>query len=219
METTEGAPLPEALGPGPSLVELLDCIVMDTETTGFKVHDGHRLVEVATVEVHAGVPEPEGWSTLVHPGRAIPEGASVIHGITDLMVANAPPPEAIAAGLRYRLGDRALVFHNATFDIPFLQQFFHEGEADGLTAPVIDTLGLARSAFGSGPGAKNKLVEVCARLEMPPETAHRALGDARMTARILIVLAAWHEQHKGIRTLNELAAYSQDVIRKTSFGR
>lgn len=204
--------LPARTDAGPQAYSL-DCVVMDTETTGMNPADGARLIEVATVEIIAGTIEPDGWSTLVNPGRPIPADATRVHGITDEMVKGAPLPADIASGLRARLGAAALAFHNAPFDLPFLRQFFEDGGAPGLEAPVIDTLGLARSIYGTG---RNGLSDLSARLGMPKETAHRALGDARMTARVLIALAGWHERHRGIKTLAELAAHSQDVVRSTS---
>jgi DNA polymerase III epsilon subunit-like protein len=108
----------------------LDCIVMDTETTGFRVDEGHRLIEVATVEVEDWQVEPIGWATLVKPLREIPPGATLVHKITDEMVEDAPLPVDVGVGLRFRIGDTALAFHNANFDLPFLQQFFSDEGVD-----------------------------------------------------------------------------------------
>lgn len=215
--TTTGAAAPE-IDPGPlhgPTSYRLDCVVLDTETTGFEVPKGHRLLEVAMVQVRANV-LAEDWSTLVNPGRGIPIDATRVHGITNEMVATAPFPESVGNGLRFLLGEQPLCFHNAPFDLPFMQQFFSDAGAEQLKAPVIDTLGLARNVYGTG---KNSLGDLNARLNQPSETAHRALGDARMTARVLILLAGWHERERGIRSLVELAALSQDVVRRTSFRR
>jgi DNA polymerase-3 subunit epsilon len=208
METTKS----NALEQGPSYP--IDCIVLDTETTGFRVSAGHRLVELAMVHVEAGAITRE-WLTLVHPGLAIPPDATSVHGITNEMIAEAPTPQGVGFGVRFILGDALLGFHNAPFDLPMLQQFFTDAGAEPLTNPVVDTLGLARSCYGFGRGVSNKLTDVCDRLNFPRETAHRALGDAKMTARLLVPLAGWHERHKGITTLMELAAFSQDIMRTT----
>lgn len=193
----------------------LDCIVMDTETTGFRVDEGHRLIEVATVEVEDWQVEPIGWATLVKPLREIPPGATLVHKITDEMVEDAPLPVDVGVGLRFRIGDTALAFHNANFDLPFLQQFFSDAGAPAITNPVIDTLGLARGIYGTGGNALEKL---CERLGVKRETAHRALGDAMMTAKVLTLMARWYSRHKGINTLAELAALSQDIVRTTGRG-
>lgn len=196
----------------------LDAIVLDTETTGFEVSHGHRLIEIASVDVIAGVPDLD-WSTLVHPGRPIPEDATRVHGITDAMVAESPTPEAFARGLRFRLEGAVLCFHNAPFDLPFVQELFRLAGAEPLTNAVVDTLGLARGIHGAGRGARNGVSALTARLQLPQETAHRALGDARMTARLLCYFAGWYEQHKGIASFAELCALSQDIVRRTSWKR
>ena len=80
---------------------------------------------------------------------------------------------------------------------------------------MIDTLGLARGIYGTGGNALEKL---CERLGVKRETAHRALGDAMMTANVLTLMARWYSRHKGIHTLAELAALSQDIRRTTGRG-
>ncbi len=187
-------------------------LAVDTETTGFNPAEGHALVEVATVTLDADA-LGETWSSLVRPGRAIPPDASKVHGITDAMVADAPAPEAVAAELRRRCGELPLVFHNAPFDLPFLIALLRAGGQPPLLNPIIDTLGLARGL--GGPGG-NSLGALAARLGLPRETQHRALGDARTTARLFLALSARWEAERGVRTLAELAAVSQDVMRLTA---
>jgi DNA polymerase III subunit epsilon len=183
--------------------------VLDTETTGLDPGQGHGLVEVAWVALEGGE-IGETWSTLVDPGRSIPPDASAVHGITDLMVRDAPGPAVVAAGLESRCAGRTLVFHNATFDLPFLAALLRAGGRGPLSHAVVDTLGLAR---GLGDPGSNSLGALAARFGLPAETKHRALGDALTTARLLRVLAARWESERGVRTVAELAAASQDAIR------
>ena len=190
-------------------------LVVDTETTGWNPFEGHALVEVATVVV-SNAAFGEDWSSLVRPGRAIPADASTIHGITDAMVADAPPPAQVAAELRRRCGDSPLVFHNAPFDLPFLIALLRQAGQPPLLSPVIDTLGLAR---GLGEPGGNSLGALATRLGLPRETQHRALGDARTTARLFLALCGRWEAERGVRTLSELAAASQDVMRQTAAAR
>ncbi len=190
-------------------------VAVDTETTGFDPAQGHGLVEVACVDVEDGRIAGT-WSSLVRPGRPIPPDATAIHGITDAMVRDAPAPEAVAAELRRRCGDAALVFHNAPFDLPFLAALLRQGRQPPLLNPVVDTLGLARGLFDPGG---NALGALAARLGLPAETAHRALGDALTTARLFLVLAERWERERGARSVAELAAASQDVVRLTSTRR
>jgi DNA polymerase III epsilon subunit family exonuclease len=169
-------------------------------------------VEVATVAIDETGPG-EAWSSLVRPARPIPPDASAVHGITDAMVADAPPPERVAVTLRERCADRMLVFHNASFDLPFLNDLLKRAGQPPLLNPIIDTLGLARGL--GGPGS-NSLGALAARLGLPRETQHRALGDARTTARLLLELVGPWEAERGVRSLAELAAVSQDMMRMTA---
>ncbi len=191
-----------------------DCTVLavDTETTGMHPAQGARLVEVAHVRVVNGVLADE-WSTLVNPACPIPPDATRVHGIRDDMVADAPRMGEVARTLRDALGDTPLVFHNAPFDLPFLAHLFREGGVPPMTNPILDTLGLARGLFGA---SGNRLGELGAKLGLPSETAHRALGDTRTTARVFLELAVRWEREKGVRSILELAAVSQDVVRTTS---
>ena len=133
-----------------------ELVAVDTETTGFDVTQGHRLVEGAAVRNEGGA-LGETWSSLIGPGRPFPAEASAVHGITDAMVADAPGPDAVAAELRARAGDHALVFHNAPFDLPFLIALLREGRQPPLFNPIVDTLGLARGLFGVGSNALGAL--------------------------------------------------------------
>jgi DNA polymerase-3 subunit epsilon len=186
--------------------------VLDTETTGLDPGQGHGLVEVACVPLDGGEPG-EVWSTLVNPGRPIPPDASAVHGITDAMVRDAPIPALVAAGIDTRCAGRTLVFHNAAFDLPFLDALMRSGGRGPLLHAVVDTLGLARGLFGQGG---NSLGALATRFGLPAEAAHRAPGDALTTARLLRVLAARWEGERGVHTVAELAAASQDALRLTS---
>ncbi len=187
-------------------------LAVDTETTGMSPVDGHRLVEVARVAVVDGSLAEE-WSSLVNPARPIPADATRVHGITDVMVAGAPPAAEVGRALREACGDLPLVFHNSPFDLPFLLHLFREAGAPPLLNPIVDTLGLARGLFGTG---NNALGALAARLKLPAETTHRALGDTRTTARLFVELAGRWEREKGVRSLLELAAASQDIMRATA---
>ena len=187
-------------------------IALDTETTGMSPKDGQRVVEVARVTIQNGALAEE-WSSLVQPGRQIPPDATRVHGISDAMVADAPSPAIVAKALREACADLPLVFHNAPFDLPFLRALCEDGGVPPFANPIIDTLGLARGLGGVGG---NALGVLAARMGLPAETAHRALGDTRTTARLFLRLADTWERDKGIRSLDELAAVSIDVMRTTA---
>jgi len=195
-----------------SLLNGRQAVVIDTETTGLDPAQGHTLVEVASVAITDGS-IGECWSSLVRPGRPIPADAAAVHGITDEMVADAPERATVAGELRRRCADLPLVFHNAAFDLPFLITLLRETGQPPLLNPIVDTLGLAR---GLGSAGSNSLGALAARMGLPKEARHRALGDARTTARLFLALVERWESDRGVRTLTELAAASQDVLRLTS---
>ncbi len=187
-------------------------VALDTETTGMSPEAGAALVEVASVVIENGEIGAT-WSSLVRPGRPIPPDAVRVHGITDEMVADAPEPGSIAGRLRATCGDLPLVFHNAPFDLPFLTDLMRKSGEKPLLNPIVDTLGLARGLFEAGG---NSLGSLAARLGLPPQSAHRALGDALTTAHLLLKLAPRWEEERETRSLAELAAASQDVVRLTA---
>ena len=192
-----------------SLFEGTRLAVLDSETTGLDPCQGHVIVEVACVNLDGGE-IGETWSTLVAPGRPIPPDAAAVHGITDAMVRDAPQPGDVAAELHRRCAGRAMVFHNAAFDLPYLLALMRKTGQPPLLYAVIDTLGLARGLPDAG---SNSLGALATRFGLPVERTHRALGDALTTARLLGVLASrWQERHE-VHSIAELAAASQDALR------
>ena len=193
-------------------------LALDTETTGMSPASGATLVEVAWVRIENGEPVAESapgarWASLVNPGQPIPPDATRVHRITDEMVAGAPGPCAVAPVLRTACADLPLVMHNAPFDLPFLQDLMRRTGQKPLDNVVVDTLGLARGLF---EGGGNSLGALAARFALRLETAHRALGDALTTAELLGRLAERWERDFEVRSLAELAAASQDVMRRTA---
>jgi DNA polymerase III epsilon subunit family exonuclease len=153
--------------------------VVDVETTGFSpVSD--RIVEVACVAVD-GSRVVERWSTLVNPGRWIPQRVSAIHGITDAMVADAPPLASALDELRRRCAGRLVSAHYAQFDLSFLR--------DLELKIALCTMRLARALVPEAPNHKNQTLRAFLRLDEAIGQklgAHRALDDATVSAHILI---------------------------------
>ncbi len=158
-----------------------DYVVVDIETTGSDP-GRHRITEIGAVRVRGGEIVDE-WSTLVHPGRRIPGFIVRLTGITDEMVAEAPSFDEVAAGFRDFLGDAVFVAHRASFDHGFLKaEFARLGERLG--GPVLCTVVEARRHFPGLPSYG--LAALCRHFEIPLETHHRALCDARATAAVLL---------------------------------
>ena len=186
-------------------------VVVDVETTGWSAAND-SIVEIACVTIDDGA-IADSWSSLVQAGRPVPPEATRVHGITDAMLASAPAAPAVAKRFRELCGGSTLAIHNAAFDLPFLETLLRRHGAEPLYNPVVDTLGLARGLFGQGG---NSLGELTRRHSIRHESAHRALGDARATAELLLVLAPRWKAEKGVASLAELAAASLDAIRLTA---
>lgn len=188
-------------------------VVVDIETTGWSAASD-AIVEIACVTIESGAIR-ESWSSLVNPGRPVPAEATRIHGISDAMLAEAPVTSIVSAPFRERCGGTLLAIHNASFDLPFLAALLRRHGAAPLYNPIVDTLGLARGLFGPGG---NSLGELAGRMGIAHDNPHRALGDALATARLLLALAPRWEAERGVGSLAQLAAASQDAIRLSSRG-
>lgn len=192
-------------------LEELVCTVLDAETTGLAPSRGDRIVSVACVRVRNGsVRRTEVLDVLVHPGRSIPPESTLIHGITDEMVAGAPSIETVVPDLVRFADGTVIVGHQVWFDLMFLRAATDRLGVPPLTLshPVLDTWLL--SQFLHGPLGGHDLEVVAVRLGVPPHGRHSARGDALMTAEILVRLCAILRR-RGIGTLGE----ALDAMRRT----
>ena len=162
-------------------------VVVDLETTGGPP-GADAITEIGAVRVRGGAVESE-MSTLVNPGRAIPAQITVLTGITNAMVAGAPPVgEALTAFLAWARLDgesTVLVAHNARFDVGHLRGAARALGLGWSEPTVLDTLGLARRAWSRAEVPDHKLGTLAALVGSPIRPAHRALGDARATVDVL----------------------------------
>ena len=162
-------------------------VVVDLETTGGPP-GADAITEIGAVRVRGGAVESE-MSTLVNPGRAIPAQITVLTGITNAMVASAPPVgEALTAFLAWARLDgesTVLVAHNARFDVGHLRGAARALGLGWSEPTVLDTLGLARRAWSRADVPDHKLGTLAALVGSPIRPAHRALGDARATVDVL----------------------------------
>ena len=155
-------------------------VVFDLETTGLQPSHGDRIVSIGAVRVEGGTIEgAERFTSFAQPGRPIPPASTAIHGITDAMVAHAPPwPEAVAQFHRFA-GDAVLVAHNAGFDMACL----HAAEAQAgvrFANPALCSLRL--SQWLDPDERAHDLDSVAARHGLVVSGRHDALGDAEATA-------------------------------------
>lgn len=158
-------------------------VVVDVETTGGNART-NRVTEIGAVRVR-GETILEEWTTLVNPGTRIPRRIVALTGITDEMVAEAPPFEEIAEAFLEFVGPRVLVGHRVAFDYGFLRA---ECERAGreLHQPTLCTVASMRRFFPGLPSYS--LSGLSQHFEIPLANHHRALDDARATAHLLVIL-------------------------------
>jgi DNA polymerase III subunit epsilon len=162
-------------------------IVLDTETTGFKPEEGHRLIEIGCVELVNHVATGQTHHVYINPERLVPPDATAVHGITDEFLADKPVFATVADSFREFVAEDTLVIHNAAFDMAFLNWELVLAGYPKLTNPVIDTLAMARKRF---PGAPATLDALCRRfgVDNSGRTYHGALLDAQLLADVYLEL-------------------------------
>ncbi|MCL2022070.1 MAG: DNA polymerase III subunit epsilon [Betaproteobacteria bacterium] len=158
-------------------------IFLDTETTGLEPRHGHRIIEIAGVEMQNRRLTGRHLHFYLNPEREIEAGAKAIHGIDNDYLEDKPKFAQIARELRDFMQGAELVIHNAPFDIGFLDAEFARLDlpaTETVCASVLDTLKLARELH---PGKKNNLDALCERYQV--NNAHRNLHGALLDAELL----------------------------------
>ncbi len=165
-------------------------IILDTETTGLDPKLGHRVLEVAAVEIIDRRLTGNHFHRYINPGRASDDGALEVHGLTEEFLRDKPKFGDIAKELLEFVGGSELIIHNAAFDCAFLDAELGLLDLKPLTAycpQVVDTLRMARDLF---PGKKNNLNALCERYQIDnsTRTLHGALLDANLLAEVYLAL-------------------------------
>ncbi len=163
-------------------------VVLDTETTGLKPEEGHRIVEIGCVELVNHVQTGRTFRAFFNPGRAMDARASEVSGITDDMLVDQPLFGEMAQAILDFIADAPIVAHNATFDMGFLNAELTRVGLPALPASqAIDTLQIAKKKF---PGAPASLDALCKRfnIDLSERTKHGALLDARLLADVYLEL-------------------------------
>jgi DNA polymerase-3 subunit epsilon len=172
-------------------------IVLDTETTGFEPHLGHRLVEIACLEIEDFIPTGRSFHTYIDPCRDMPVEAERVHGLSAVFLRGKPRfehPDVVDAFLEF-VGDAPIVAHNAGFDRAFVN--WELGVVN--RAPLgedrwVDTLALAKQRF---PGMHNSLDALCKRfkISLSEREKHGALIDAKLLAAVYLELKGGRERN------------------------
>jgi DNA polymerase III subunit epsilon len=179
---------------------MIRAILFDTETTGLEWVQGHRVIEVAALELINDLPTGRHFHALIDPERDIPEDASRIHGLTARHVAGKPRFAMLADKLLEFFGDGKLIAHNAPFDFGFLNAELARIDLPPLPLErMIDTLALAKTRF---PGMPNSLDALCRRfaIDLSCRTTHNALLDCRLLSEVYVELTGGRQRGLSLAT-------------------
>ena len=159
-------------------------VILDTETTGLRHQDGHRILEIACLEIVNGKPTGNGLHEYINPEMEIDPGASRVHGITNEMVSDMPTFVDLAEAIAEFIKGAQLVIHNANFDIGFLNKEFKRAGMGAnwvyKNCKVLCTLEKARSKY---PGKRNNLDALCERFGV--DNSKRGMHDALTDVALL----------------------------------
>jgi len=162
-------------------------VVLDTETTGISVKDGHRLVEIGCIELENLIPTKNRFHCYLNPGRKVSEKALEVHGYTDEFLATQKEFLEIVDQFLEFIKDKRLIIHNAEFDLSHLNNELAILGKNKINNEIVDTLILARDKF---PGSPVSLDALCKRyrVDNSRRTQHTALIDCDLLAKVYINL-------------------------------
>ena len=162
-------------------------IVLDTETTGISVKEGHRIVEIGCIELENLIPTKKRFHCYLNPERKVSEKALEVHGYTDHFLASQKKFSDVGEEFLEFIKDKRLIIHNAEFDLGHLNNELSLFGKKKIENEVVDTLILARDKF---PGSPVSLDALCKRyrIDNSKRTQHTALVDCDLLAKVYINL-------------------------------
>ena len=163
-------------------------VILDTETTGLSVHDGHRIVEIACVELNDFMPTKNKFHSYLNPEKKVSEKALEVHGYTDEFLSKQKKFSDIVDEFLNFIDNKKLIIHNAQFDLAHLNnELALLGKKKINSENVIDTLALARDKF---PGSPISLDALCKRykIDNSNRAQHTAIIDCDLLAKVYINL-------------------------------
>ncbi len=162
-------------------------VVLDTETTGISVKDGHRIVEIGCIELENQIPTGNKFHCYLNPERKVSEQALKVHGYTDDFLSKQKKFEDIGSQFLEFIKFKKLIIHNAEFDLSHLNNELKLLGKDAIKNEVVDTLILARDKF---PGSQVSLDALCKRfrIDNSKRINHTALIDCDLLAKVYINL-------------------------------
>jgi len=185
-------------------------IVLDTETTGISVKEGHRIVEIGCIELENLIPTKNKFHCYLNPERKVSEKALEIHGYTDEFLIDKKKFNEVVEDFLSFINGKRLIIHNAEFDLAHLNNELGLIGKDKINNEIIDTLSLSREKF---PGSSVSLDSLCKRygIDNSRRKQHTALIDCDLLARVYINLIDQKEP-----TLNFLEENIKDPANNTA---
>ena len=162
-------------------------IILDTETTGLSVKDGHRLVEIGCIELENLIPTKNKFHCYLNPERKVSEKALEVHGYTDDFLSSKKKFKEIAHDFLNFINGKRLIIHNAEFDLSHLNNELKIIGQETLKNEIVDTLQLARDKY---PGSSISLDALCKRyrIDNSKRVQHTALIDCDLLSKVYINL-------------------------------
>ena len=195
-------------------------IVLDTETTGISVKEGHRIVEIGCIELENLIPTKNRFHCYLNPERKVSEKALEVHGYTDNFLASQKKFSDVGEEFLEFIKDKRLIIHNAEFDLGHLNNELSLFGKKKIENEVVDTLTLARDKF---PGSPVSLDALCKRyrIDNSKRTQHTALIDCDLLAKVYInlidqkepTLNFINEQNSESNKLNSEISYFKKIIK------
>ena len=193
-------------------------VVLDTETTGLSVRDGHRIVEIGCIELDNLIPTKKIFHCYLNPGRKVSEKALEVHGYTDEFLSKKKKFSEIVNEFLDFIKDKRLIIHNAEFDLSHLNNELILAGNEKITNEVIDTLIVARNKF---PGSSISLDALCKkyRIDNSKRVQHTALVDCDLLAKVYINLIDQKEPTLDFKTIdtrdnivNKKVIYNKKIV-------
>ncbi len=182
-------------------------VVLDTETTGLSVKDGHRIVEIGCVELENLIPTKNKFHCYLNPERKVSEKALAVHGYNDEFLSKQKKFNEVGEEFLKFIKGKKLIIHNAEFDLAHLNNELSLFGKKNIDNEIVDTLILARDKF---PGAPVSLDALCKRfrIDNSKRTQHTALIDCDLLAKVYINLI---DQKEPILNFQEINSDKKDV--------
>ena len=191
-------------------------IILDTETTGISIREGHRIVEIGCIELDDLVPTENKFHCYLNPERKVSEKAFEVHGYSDSFLSDKPKFQEIVQDFLNFIEGKKLIIHNAEFDLSHINNEPKILGKNQLNNEVTDTLILARDKF---PGSQISLDALCKRFKIDnsKRVQHTALIDCNLLAKVYINLIDQKEPTLDFKNNDE--NFSNNVFHKISYSK